>query len=87
MGLLSEILLLPLAPVRATVKLGEVIQEQVERELHDPASVRRELEGIERAREAGEISAEEEEQAQERVLARTLDPGPVSDPRENAKER
>ncbi|GLY65131.1 gas vesicle protein GvpG [Amycolatopsis taiwanensis] len=75
MGLLSEILLLPLAPVRATIKLGEVIQEQVERELHDPASVRRELERIERAREAGEISAEEEEQAQAEVLARMIGPG------------
>jgi cytochrome c-type biogenesis protein CcmH/NrfG len=69
MGLLTEILLLPLAPVRATIKLGEVIQEQVDRELHDPAVIRRRLEEIERARVAGEISEEEEAQAQAEVLA------------------
>lgn len=70
MGLLSEIVLLPFAPVRATIKLGELIQQQVEQELHDPASARRDLERIERAREAGEISAEEEAEAQRQVLER-----------------
>ncbi|HET6500805.1 MAG TPA: gas vesicle protein GvpG [Amycolatopsis sp.] len=70
MGLVTAILGLPLAPVRMVVSLGEVIERQVERETRDPASARRDLERIERARESGEISAEEEAEAQQRVLDR-----------------
>lgn len=74
MGLLTEILALPLAPVRMTVWLGEVIQGQVEKETRDPAAVRRDLERIAQARAAGEISAEEEAEAQQQVLDRLADP-------------
>lgn len=74
MGLLSTVLGLPFAPVRAVISLGEVIQRRVEQEMHDPASARRELEAIEEARQAGEISAEEEAEAQQRVLDRMAQP-------------
>ncbi|MFC9841687.1 gas vesicle protein GvpG [Rhodococcus sp. NPDC127530] len=70
MGLLSFIATLPLAPVRGVISLAELIQRQVEEELHNPASARRALEELEDARAAGEISAEEEEQAQQAVLDR-----------------
>ncbi|MEV4604870.1 gas vesicle protein GvpG [Amycolatopsis sp. NPDC049253] len=70
MGLLTGILGLPLAPVRGVLALGELIRKRVDEELHDPASVRRELEAVERARAAGEISVEEEAEAQQRVLGR-----------------
>jgi len=70
MGLLSFIVTLPLAPVRGVISLAELIQRQVEEELHDPASARRALEELEEARERGEISAEEEEQAQQEILDR-----------------
>jgi hypothetical protein len=70
MGLLSFIATLPLAPVRGVISLGELIQRQVEEELHDPAAARRALEELEDARAVGEVSAEEEEQAQQAVLDR-----------------
>ena len=70
MGLLSFIATLPLAPVRGVISLAELIQQQVEEELHNPASARRALEELEDARAAGEISAEEEEQAQQAILDR-----------------
>ncbi|EHY87174.1 gas vesicle protein GvpG [Saccharomonospora azurea] len=70
MGLVTTILGLPLAPVRAVVSLADVIREQVDRELYDPASVRRELEAAEEARAAGEITAEEEAEIQQRALGR-----------------
>ncbi|MEV0973126.1 gas vesicle protein GvpG [Microtetraspora glauca] len=60
----------PLLPLRGVIKLGEVIQEQAERELHDPAIARRELEEIAEARAAGRISAEEEALAIEQVVRR-----------------
>lgn len=68
--MLGAILGLPFAPVRMVIWLGETIQRQVEDEMHSPAAARRELEEIERAREAGEISEEEEAEAQQRVLGR-----------------
>ncbi|MFF3575064.1 gas vesicle protein GvpG [Nocardia jiangxiensis] len=70
MGLLSSILSLPLAPVRGVIWLGEVIQDQVEQQLHDPAALRGELEEIDRAAAAGHLSEEERKQAQQSVLDR-----------------
>ena len=68
MGLFSGIVKLPLAPVRGGISLAEVIQRQVEQELHNPARTRRQLEELEEARERGEISAEEEKEVQKDIL-------------------
>jgi hypothetical protein len=72
MGLLSSIFSLPLAPVRGVIWLGEVIQDQVEQQLHDPATIRRELEEIDEAAAAGRLSEEERKQAQQAVLDRMI---------------
>lgn len=86
MGLLSGIFGLPLAPVRGVLALGELIRRRVDEELHDPASVRRELEAAEAARAAGEISAEEEAEVQQRALSR-LTASPPSRPVRRRDER
>ncbi|WP_067671026.1 gas vesicle protein GvpG [Nocardia miyunensis] len=70
MGLLSTILTLPLAPVRGVIWVSEVIQEEVERQLHDPVVLRRELEEIDRAAAAGDLSEQEADQARQAVLDR-----------------
>ncbi|WP_433677890.1 gas vesicle protein GvpG [Nocardia sp. CA-119907] len=70
MGLISSILSLPLAPVRGVVWVAEVIQDQVEQQLHDPVALRGELEEIDRAAEAGRLSEEERKQAQQSALDR-----------------
>ncbi|WP_280412702.1 gas vesicle protein GvpG [Nocardia asiatica] len=70
MGLLSTILTLPVAPVRGVIWLGELIQDQVEQKMHDPANMRRELEEIDAAAAAGQLSEEERKQAQQAVLDR-----------------
>lgn len=75
MALLSWILLFPLAPVRGVVAIGELIQRQVETEMHNPATARKQLEGLEVARERGEISAEEEDRVQDEILDATVAPG------------
>jgi hypothetical protein len=49
------------------MKLGELIQEQTERELRDPARVRRELDEAARLYDAGEISGEELAQIQDEL--------------------
>jgi ADP-ribose pyrophosphatase YjhB (NUDIX family) len=56
MDLLTLLFRLPLMPLRGFVRLGEVLQEQAERELRDPASVRRQLEEAQQARVSGEMS-------------------------------
>lgn len=59
MGLLTLPFELPFLPVKGVIKLGEIIRDQAEGELHDPARVRKELEETEREMRAGEISPEE----------------------------
>ncbi|MEV0617226.1 gas vesicle protein GvpG [Nonomuraea sp. NPDC050404] len=68
MGLVSTIFTWPMLPVKGLIRLAEMIQEQAERELHNPAAVRRRLEAIEEARQAGEISEEEERAAVEQIM-------------------
>lgn len=59
MGLLTLPFRLPFLPVQGVIRLGELLQEEAERQLHDPARVRRELEEAERRHAAGEISDQE----------------------------
>ncbi|WP_280434017.1 gas vesicle protein GvpG [Nocardia carnea] len=72
MGLLTSLLSLPLAPVRGVIRLGELIQEQVEQQLHDPAVIRRELDELDEAAAAGRLSEQEYRQAQQQVLNRMI---------------
>lgn len=50
---------LPFLPVTGTIRLAEIIADEADRQLHDPARIRRELEDAERRHEAGEITDEE----------------------------
>ncbi len=70
MGLLTFPLRLPLLPVRAVVHLAQIIQEEAERQLADPATIRRELEQIAQRQAAGEISDQEAAQLQSEAVAR-----------------
>ncbi|MGW5921737.1 gas vesicle protein GvpG [Nocardia fluminea] len=70
MGLITSLLGLPLAPVRGVVWLSEVIQDQVEQQLRDPAVLSGELEEIDRAAEDGRLTEEERTRAQQAVLDR-----------------
>ena len=74
MGIFSAIVTSPFAPVRAVIALGEVLKRQAEEELYSPANTRRQLEELEEARERGEISADEEHEAQEQILETRLAP-------------
>jgi hypothetical protein len=76
-GLFSSLVTWPLAPVRGVMALGELIQRRVDEELHDPARTRRQLEDLEEARSRGEITAEQEHQAQEQILKDRISPGAV----------
>jgi Gas vesicle protein G len=74
MGLISGLLLLPLAPVRGTVWIAERVLEEAEREFYDERAIRAQLQEIDAARAAGEIderaAAEAENALIERLIAR-----------------
>jgi hypothetical protein len=74
-GLFSSLVTWPLAPVRGVVALGELSQRRVNQELNDPARTRKLLEDLEEARSRGEITPEQERQAQEQILATRMSQG------------
>lgn len=72
MGLISGLLTLPLAPVRGTVWLAERIEEQARGELYDESAIREGLVALEASREAGELSDEEIDEAENELLERLM---------------
>jgi Gas vesicle protein G len=72
MGLITGLLTLPLAPVRGTVWLAERIQEQAENELYDESAIRVGLLELEGARDAGELSEQEIDEAENVLLERLM---------------
>jgi hypothetical protein len=69
-GFLTGVLLLPLAPLRATIWLAERLAAYAESELADESSVRRLLVEAEIAFESGELSESEYELVEDELLAR-----------------
>jgi hypothetical protein len=70
MGLLTGLLLLPLAPVRGTMWIAERLLDEAERELNDPAVIEQQLADAERAHERGELTDEELEDIEDGLLRR-----------------
>lgn len=78
MGLFSGLLTLPLAPVRGVVWLGEQLEREARRQWSDPAAVRRQLEEVEAAYAAGQLTEAERDSMQDELVSRLLDnPGGV----------
>ncbi len=59
MGLVTGILMLPLAPVRGVAWIGERVQEQAEAEVYDQNRIMHELTELEEERTSGEIGEDE----------------------------
>ena len=56
MDLVTMPLRLPFLPLQALIQLAEVIRDEAEQELYDPALARRELEEVQEARAHGAAS-------------------------------
>lgn len=76
MNLLTLLFRLPLIPIQGLIQLAELIQDQAEQELHDPAAVRLQLEELERAMQAGELSAEDIAAAEQHAIGRVVGSAP-----------
>lgn len=72
MGLITGLLTLPLAPVRGVAWLSERILEQAERQMYDPAVIRRQLAEVDAARRDGRLPDEEATALENELLARLM---------------
>ncbi|WP_046778343.1 gas vesicle protein GvpG [Streptomyces yangpuensis] len=70
MGLLTYLLTLPVAPMRAVTWVAERVVEKAEEEYYDPAPVWRELGDLEQELLNGEISEEEFDLRENQLLDR-----------------
>ncbi|MFB8756882.1 gas vesicle protein GvpG [Streptomyces sp. NPDC059852] len=70
MGLLTEILLLPVAPVRGTLWVAEQLRREAERQACDPRWVQARLAALNRDLDDGLIDEAAFEAEEERLLAR-----------------
>ena len=61
-------------PLRGFIRLGELIGEQAERELRDPARVRRELEEAQWQLARGAISEEDVSRIQQKAISSLVTP-------------
>ncbi|MFC5062205.1 gas vesicle protein GvpG [Actinomycetospora atypica] len=75
MGFFTELLLLPLAPVRGVVWIAEQVEGEVDRRLNDPAVIRAEIDALDTAFENGEITEDERDEQQEVLLSRLIGGG------------
>jgi Gas vesicle protein G len=78
MNLFTLLFRLPLMPLRGFLWLGETLRDEAERELHDPAAVRRELEEAEAEARAGYLSEDELSRVQVDATARMIGSSAVS---------
>ena len=69
MGLLTGLILLPLAPVRGIAWIGEQVLDLAAQDEYNPEETYQRLAELDAAREAGEISAEECGAAEDALVA------------------
>jgi Gas vesicle protein G len=72
MGLITGLLTLPLAPVRGTVWLAELIMAEAENQEYDESALTARLLELEELRETGEFSDEELEEAENALVERLM---------------
>lgn len=76
MGLLRSLVSLPVAgPIKGSLWVARKIHEAAEQQLNDPAAIRSELQRLEAALLAGEISEEVYDEAELVLLARLREAG------------
>ena len=70
MGLFKELALLPVAPLRGTVKVAEVLADEADRRLYDEENIKRELIQLEIDAEEGRVGEAERENVEAELIDR-----------------
>lgn len=73
MGLLSGVLLWPLAPIRMTVAVADQLRQQALQEYYDPDRIRRQLDEVDRWRAAGVLDDAEADALEEELIERLIE--------------
>jgi hypothetical protein len=68
--LLTLLFRLPFLPLRGAIKIAQLVQEEAERELYNPASVQRELAEADEARQQRRISDAEVSRLEDEAVGR-----------------
>jgi hypothetical protein len=68
MGLITGLLTLPLAPVRGVAWVAEQVRDEAARQSMGPGAVQAELAEVERLRDLGEITPEEADEREARLV-------------------
>lgn len=82
MGIFSSILGAPLAPLRGTVWVAEQVREEAEKQYYDPGTIRRALEQVSDARDAGVIDEDEADRLERNLVRRLLESTRRNKPKE-----
>jgi hypothetical protein len=72
-GLITGILGLPLAPLRGTIWVADQVLQQAEEEYYDPARIKAQLEAVEQARAAGELTEDEATEIEDELVDRLIE--------------
>lgn len=72
MGLISGLLGLPLAPLRGTIAVAEQVKRQAEEQFYEPATIRAQLEEVDRQHAAGLLSDEEATAWEDELVERLM---------------
>ncbi|HEY9291076.1 MAG TPA: gas vesicle protein GvpG [Microlunatus sp.] len=76
MGLITELFMLPLAPVRGVAWIAEQIRAEAERQWSDPAAIQAQLTDIEELRESGALADEEADALEDELIHRMMSRSP-----------
>lgn len=85
MGLIKELVLLPVAPLRFTVWVAEQVAEEADRQQYSVGAGVQELDEIEQAREKGELDEEEAEEREGEIIEQQLTGAPSTEQEEDAE--
>ena len=78
MGLLTLLPKLPFLPLREVIRVAEIIRQETERQYHNPAAVRRELEEAQQRFSSGGISEDQMSQIEYTATSRLFPGMPVN---------
>jgi Gas vesicle protein G len=73
LGLIKELALLPVAPLRFTVWVADKVDEETDRKEFSPAAGVQKIEEIEEQRERGEIDEEEATEIEGKILEQQIE--------------
>lgn len=78
-GLLKELALLPVAPLRFTIWVAEQVADEADRQRYSPAALVEQLDEIDAARRAGTISEEQAAESEARIIEARVVGDPSTD--------